>query len=78
MAERDLAQWMADNDRLTIAGLQTGARLLEYDEETIASVQALCQEMFGERAGLKYFLGLVGTLPDRRPDLFPELADFVG
>ncbi len=39
-------------------------------------VEQRCIERFGVRKGMLYFEGLIGTLPDRRPDLFPELEGF--
>jgi hypothetical protein len=72
----DFEQWTADNDRLVIAGLSNGdGTPLSYDEETIETVKKRALARFGPRRGLAYFQGLIATLPDRRPDLFPELQD---
>lgn len=66
----DIPQFAADNDRLVIAGLSSG------DDDVIRAVQQRCVNTFGRKIGLNYFLGLMATLPDRRPELFPELKDF--
>jgi hypothetical protein len=77
MLEQDNAQWAADTDRLLIAGLSNniGPTPLDYDEELIEAVRHRCIAKYGEERGTYYFRTLVATLPDRRPDLFPELAD---
>ncbi len=76
MVERDFAQWSADTERLLIAGLSNivGPTPLDYDEETVEAVRQRCIKRFGEMGGTLYFQTLVATLPDRRPELFPELA----
>ena len=80
MIEKDNAQWAADTDRLLIAGLlnNDGTTPLDYDEETVDAVRLRCIERYGEKGGIIYFRNLQATLPNRRPDLFPELADFPG
>ncbi len=72
----DLAQWIADNDRLVIAALKNGETEFSYDEVTMNAVQQRCIDRFGENFGQRYFGQLIATLPDRRPDLFPELKGF--
>lgn len=79
MPELDIAQWAADTDRLLIAGLRNAAEdLIEDDDEVLGAVRQRCLARFGKVAGTQYFQTLITTLPDRRPDLFPELADFSG
>lgn len=76
MVEKDLRQWMADNDRLVIAGLSNvGSGPPDYDEETLIAVKQRCINRYGERIGTIYYRGLIATLPDRRPNLFPELVN---
>ncbi|MCA9373388.1 hypothetical protein KC921_04825 [Candidatus Woesebacteria bacterium] len=75
----DSEQWAADTERLLIAGLSNniGPTFLDYDEETVVAVMQRCVARFGVTAGEKYFMTLLATLPDRRPELFPELADYL-
>lgn len=77
MTEIDYAQWVADNDRLLIAGLSNGSKEdpLSGDLETIKAVKRRCIDMLGEEEGLDYFKNMVATLPTRRPELFPELSE---
>lgn len=77
MVERDLAQWAADTERLLIAGLSNnvGPTPLDYDEETVDAVIQRCIKMFGPVLGSQYYITLLGSLPDRRPELFPELQE---
>lgn len=77
MVEMDGAQWAADTERLLIAGLSNnvGPTPLDYDEETVEGVKQRCVARFGKKVGLQYYQTLVATLPDRRPELFPELSD---
>ncbi len=77
MAQRNLeedAQWSADTERLLIAGLtpQTSDPFSD-DEITIEAVQRRCVEKYGPIVGSRYYITLLATLPDRRPELFPEL-----
>jgi len=76
--QTDMAQWAADTARLLIAGLSNnvGPTPLDYDEETVDAVKQRCVARFGEVIGTRYYQTLVATLPARRPELFPELADF--
>ena len=73
----DMAQWAADTERLLIAGLSNnvGPTPLDYDEATVEGVKERCVAKFGEIIGLRYYQTLLSTLPDRRPELFPELSD---
>ena len=76
MTEFDFNQWTADNDRLVIAGLSnTGPGLLDYDEDTLEAVRQRCVVRFGKQIGNTYYQNLIGTLPSRRPELFPELFE---
>ena len=74
----DIEQWAADTERLLVAGLSNnvGPTLLDYDEVTVDAVKQRCISRFGEAIGTIYYQILLATLPDRRPELFPELADF--
>ncbi len=65
----DFDQWKADNERLTLAGLQND------DDEIIDAVKARCISRFGKSAGSLYFRGLIATFPERHKDLFPEIYD---
>jgi hypothetical protein len=79
MTEADNAQWAADTERLLIAGLSaTGQTPLDFDTETVDTVRQRCVLRYGEQLGMSYYQTLVATLPDRRPELFPELAEFQG
>lgn len=72
----EMAQWAADTERLLIAGLTpSGVDPFSGDEVTTEAVQQRCVERFGKEVGAQYYITLLGTLPDRRPELFPELAD---
>ncbi len=77
MVEFDPAQWAADTERLLIAALSNGDGL-NADEVTMEAVQKRCADRYGEKLGARYYTTLLGTLPDRRPELFPELSDFKG
>ena len=66
----EIGQWSADIERLLIAGLAN------EDEEALSVLEERCRLRFGN-FGPTYFRNLVATLPDRRPDLFPELDGFV-
>lgn len=68
------AQWSADTERLLVAGLtpQTSDPF-SGDEVTIEAVQQRCVEKYGPVIGSQYYITLLATLPDRRPELFPEL-----
>ena len=75
MAKVESSQWMADNERLAIAGLSNvGPWPLDYDEDTLNAVQERCKERYGPVFGLRYYRDLIASLPQRRPDLFPELS----
>lgn len=72
--EQNFGQWIADNERLVLAGLQNvGPTPLDYDETTLDAVKKRCVEKFGEILGLRYYQGLVATFPERHKDLFPEI-----
>jgi hypothetical protein len=76
MAKIEFSQWIADNDRLVIAGLSNvGPGPLDYDEDTLNAVQERCKERYGSIFGMRYYMGLIASLPLRRPDLFPELSE---
>jgi hypothetical protein len=76
MAKVEFSQWIADNDRLVIAGLSNvGPGPLDYDEDTLNAVQERCRERYGPIFGLSYYRGLIASLPQRRLDLFPELSE---
>ena len=77
----ELGQWAADTERLLITGLSSEDPNnpddpLACDEFIIDAVIERCEERFGPRLGYRYFATLLTTLPDRRPELFPELRDF--
>jgi len=69
-----MAQWVADNERLVLAGLSnTGPGPLDYDEETVEAVRQRCVKKFGDSFGNQYFADLIATLPERHKELFPEI-----
>ncbi len=71
------ATWALETERLLIASLLNfDDNPLFGDDVTEESVKQRCIARFGKVDGTLYFQALVRTLPDRRPDLFPELADF--
>jgi len=71
------AMWALETEKLLIAGLRDiDENPLGGDDVTVESVKQRCLARFGEINGTLYFQNLIRTLPDRRPDLFPELADF--
>lgn len=70
----EMAQWIADNDRLVTASLSNiGPTLLDYDKETIEAVKKRCIRKLGEETGNQYFANLIATFPDRHKELFPEI-----
>jgi len=59
-----------------LAGLQnSGPGPLDCDEMTLAAVKSRCIEKFGEKLGSIYYLGLLGSFPERHKDLFPEIFE---
>lgn len=69
----ELTQWIADNERLVLAGfLNSGPGPLDFDEESVDAVRLRCIKRLGEIAGTLYFQGLIATFPDRHKELFPE------
>lgn len=60
------AQWVADTERLLIASL------MSEDDAALSDIEERCRLRYGDFGSL-YFRNLVATLPDRRPELFPEL-----
>jgi hypothetical protein len=72
-------QWAADNNKLLIAGLSDALEInnpLSYDELTVETVLVRCQKRLGQEVGLQLFQSMLATLPDRYPELFPELVGF--
>lgn len=70
----EMGQWMADNERLVIAGLQKiGPGPFDNDEAILDSVKQRCINKFGEHFGLWYYQGLIETFPWRHKELFPEM-----
>ena len=64
-------------NRLLIASQRrVGESPIECDDEALEVVRRRCIAQFGEIDGVLYFHIILDTLPDRHPDLFPELADF--
>jgi hypothetical protein len=70
----NMIQWIADNERLVLAGYSNrGPGPLDYDEETIEAVKERCVKKFGEDLGTRYFESLIATFPERHKELFPEI-----
>lgn len=72
------ATWALTTEELLIASLRNFDNPLGGDDVTAESVRQRCIARFGEVQGNSYYQNLIGALPDRHPELFPELADFPG
>jgi hypothetical protein len=67
----DSASWIADNERLVLAGLRN------EDDDTLEAVKQRCVTRFGEDLGSDYYRNLLATFPDRHKELFPEIFESV-
>jgi hypothetical protein len=71
-------QWALDTERMYLSSLsnEDPNRAGFFDEFLFNAALQRCQKAFGPDQGPRYFETLMLTLPDRRPELFPELRDF--
>jgi hypothetical protein len=71
-------QWAQDTQRIYLAGIsnENPNDPCNLDILQVDAALERCYSAFGPRQGHRYFETLMLSLPDRHPELFPELADF--